>query len=124
VEKIYEVKVKGVPTEAAIERLRRGVTLDDGTRTAPAKIKLLHETDTNAWFEVLLHQGRNQQIRRMFDFVGHSVLKLKRVRIGFLRDDNLKPGAWRLLADSEVRRLMKPATMKKPSSSAKKRGQR
>jgi 16S rRNA U516 pseudouridylate synthase RsuA-like enzyme len=60
----------------------------------------------------------------MFDFVGHSVLKLKRVRIGFLRDDNLKPGAWRLLADSEVRRLMKPTTMKKPSSSAKKRGQR
>jgi pseudouridine synthase len=124
VDKIYEVKVKGVPAEAAIDRLRRGVTLEDGTRTAPAKIKLLHETDTNAWFEVLLHQGKNQQIRRMFDFVGHSVLKLKRVRIGFLRDDNLKPGAWRLLADSEVRRLMKPATTKKQSSSAKKRGQR
>ena len=124
VEKIYEVKVKGVPTEAAIERLRRGVTLEDGTRTAPAKIKLLHETASNAWFEVLLHQGRNQQIRRMFDLTGHSVLKLKRVMIGFLRDDNLKPGAWRLLADSEVRRLMKPATTKRQNPPAKKRVRR
>src|SRR5689334_25447614 len=51
VDKVYEAKVKGVPTEAAIGRLRRGVTLDDGTRTAPAKIKLLHETENNAWFE-------------------------------------------------------------------------
>src|SRR5580765_528988 len=53
VDKVYEAKVKGVPTEAAIGRLRRGVTLEDGTRTAPAKIKLLHETENNAWFEVL-----------------------------------------------------------------------
>jgi pseudouridine synthase len=122
VDKVYEVKVKGVPAAAAVERLRRGVTLEDGTRTAPAKIKLLHETDTNAWFEILLHQGKNQQIRRMFDFVGHSVLKLKRVRIGFLRDDNLKPGAWRLVSESEVRRLMKPAIKKKVSATPKKRG--
>lgn len=113
VEKLYEVKVKGVPTEAAINRLRRGVTLDDGTRTAPAKITLLHETGTNAWYEVLLHQGRNQQIRRMFDLIGNSVLKLKRVRIGFLRDDDLRTGQWRLLSTSEVRRLMKPETKRK-----------
>ncbi|PWT90333.1 MAG: pseudouridine synthase, partial [Blastocatellia bacterium] len=102
--------------------LRKGVTLEDGIRTAPAKITLLHETDTNAWFEVLLHQGRNQQIRRMFDLIGHSVLKLKRVRIGFLRDDELRPGSWRLLSDSEVRRLMKPASVPKGSArSTKKR---
>jgi len=101
------VKVKGVPTEASIARLRRGITLDDGTKTAPAKIKLRHETDTNAWFEVLLHQGRNQQVRRMFELIGHSVLKLRRVRIGFLTDENLKPGYWRLLTQGEVSRLMK-----------------
>lgn len=124
VEKVYEVKVKGVPTEAVVDRLRRGITLEDGTRTAPAKIRLLHETDTNAWFEVLLHQGKNQQIRRMFDSIGHSVLKLKRVRIGFLRDDNLKPGAWRLLAESEVRRLMKPPRKTQSAPAKKKRGQR
>jgi len=107
VEKVYEVKVKGVPTEGAIQRLRRGITLEDGTRTAPAKIKLLHETQTNAWYEVLLHQGRNQQVRRMFELIGHSVLKLRRVRIGFLTDENLKPRYWRLLTASEVARLVK-----------------
>jgi 23S rRNA pseudouridine2605 synthase len=99
--------VKGVPTEGSIARLRRGITLDDGTRTAPAKIKLLQETDTNAWFEVLLHQGRNQQVRRMFELIGHSVIKLRRVRIGFLTDENLKPGYYRHLSPSEVARLMR-----------------
>lgn len=107
VEKVYEVKVKGVPDESGIQRLRRGVTLDDGTRTAPAKIDKLNETKTNAWYEVLLHQGRNQQVRRMFELIGHSVLKLRRVRIGFLTDERLKPGHWRLLSPSEVGRIMK-----------------
>src|SRR5918996_6016397 len=107
VEKVYEVKVKGVPTESGIQRLRRGITLEDGTRTAPAKIIKLNETKTNAWYEVLLHQGRNQQVRRMFELIGHSVLKLRRVRIGFLTDDNLKPGYWRHLSPAEVTRLTK-----------------
>ena len=107
VEKVYEVKVKGVPTDSGIQRLRRGIVLEDGTRTAPAKITKLHETQTNAWYEVLLHQGRNQQVRRMFELIGHSVLKLRRVRIGFLHDEGLKPGHWRLLTTSEVGRLMK-----------------
>src|SRR5215213_8983750 len=113
VEKVYEVKVKGVPSDAAIQRLRRGVTLDDGTRTAPAQITKLNETKTNAWFEVLLHQGRNQQVRRMFELIGHSVLKLRRVRIGFLTDENLKPGYWRFLSPAEVGRLMKPQSKRK-----------
>jgi pseudouridine synthase len=107
VEKVYEVKVKGVPPESGIERLRRGITLEDGTRTAPAKIVKLHETQTNAWYEVLLHQGRNQQVRRMFELIGHSVLKLRRTRIGFLIDENLKPGYWRFLTPAEVGRIMK-----------------
>jgi len=108
VEKVYEVKVKGVPTEAGMGRLRRGVTLEDGTRTAPARITKLNETQTNAWYEVLLHQGRNQQVRRMFELIGHSVLKLRRTRIGFLNDENLKPGHWRFLSPAEVARMMKP----------------
>ena len=108
VEKVYEVKVKGVPTEAGIQRLRHGITLDDGTRTAPAKITKLNETKTNAWYEVKLHQGRNQQIRRMFELIGHSVLKLRRTRIGFLTDDTLKPGHWRFLSPAEAKRLTKP----------------
>ncbi len=107
VQKVYEVKVKGVPPEEAIERLRRGVALDDGTRTAPAKITRLEETTSNSWFEILLHQGRNQQIRRMFDLIGFSVVKLRRVRIGFLGDSGLSNGGWRLLTPDEVKRFMK-----------------
>jgi 23S rRNA pseudouridine2605 synthase len=107
VQKVYEVKVKGVPTESGIERLRRGITLEDGTRTAPATITKLHETQTNAWYEVLLHQGRNQQVRRMFELIGHSVLKLRRTRIGFIKDEHLKPGHWRFLLPGEVGRIMK-----------------
>jgi 23S rRNA pseudouridine2605 synthase len=105
VRKVYEAKVKGVPSEEQIQRLRRGITLDDGVRTAPAEIKLLGETETNAWFEVVLHEGRNQQIRRMFDAVGHSVLKLRRVAIGPLRDERLRPGDYRFLTAEEVTRL-------------------
>jgi 23S rRNA pseudouridine2605 synthase len=107
VAKVYEVKVKGVPPEEAIERLRRGIVLDDeGVRTAPAEIKRTDESDTNSWFEVVLHEGRNQQIRRMFDAIGHSVTKLRRVKIGFLRDERLAPKQWRFLAPAEVARLM------------------
>ena len=117
VEKVYEGKVKGVPSEAAIERLRRGVTLEDGTRTAPAKIRRLGETETNTWFEILLHEGKNQQIRRMFDLIGHSVIKLRRSRIGSLRDDDLKPKRWRRLTPDEVKLLMqkRPRTKRKPA---------
>lgn len=106
VQKVYEVKVKGLPPEAAVARLRRGVVLDDGTRTAPAGITKLEETDSNAWYEVVLKEGRNQQIRKMFDTIGHSVVKLRRSRIGFLRDDRLRPKEWRRLDPVEVARFM------------------
>jgi pseudouridine synthase len=115
VAKVYEGKVKGVPSEQAIERLRRGVKLDDGTRTAPAEISRLAETETNAWFEILLHEGKNQQIRRMFDLIGHSVIKLRRSRIGSLRDDDLKPKQWRRLTPDEVNLLIQ----KRPRSKKK-----
>lgn len=102
VAKVYEVKVKGVPPEPAITRLRRGVRLEDGVRTAPAQITKTGETATNSWYEVILHEGRNQQIRQMFDVIGHSVLKLRRVSIGHLRDKRLPIGKWRRLTDAEV----------------------
>jgi len=106
VRKVYEVKVKGVPPEQAVARLRRGIRLDDGVRTAPAEISLVEETGHNAWYEVVLREGRNQQIRRMFDAVGHSVVKLRRVRIGDITDEQLRPGEFRTLAPQEVARLM------------------
>jgi 23S rRNA pseudouridine2605 synthase len=119
VEKVYEAKVKGVPDEHAIQRLRRGVVLDDGDRTAPAKIRRLGETESNAWFEVLLHEGKNQQIRRMFELIGHTVLKLRRSRIGFLRDDELKPGKWRRLSEKEVKLFMKNRPQAKAKTTSK-----
>ncbi len=119
IEKVYEVKVKGVPSESGIARLSRGIKLEDGEITAPAKIRKVEETRTNAWFQVVLHQGRNQQIRRMFDAIGHSVLKLQRVAIGSLSDPKLKPGSCRLLTEVEVRRLMRPNS--KPLRSGERR---
>lgn len=119
VAKVYEVKVKGVPPGEAVERLRRGITLEDGVRTAPAEIKLTEESATNSWFEVVLHEGRNQQIRRMFDAIGHSVLKLRRIRIGFLRDERLAPKQWRLLAPAEVARFLRSKQKKRPPAGTK-----
>ncbi len=122
VAKVYEVKLKGVPNEDAIERLRRGIRLDGGERTAPAEIKKIDESETNSWFEVVLHEGRNQQIRRMFDAIGHSVIKLRRVRIGSLADGRLLPKQWRQLTQAEVDRLMKKRQKNRTPAKAKARG--
>jgi 23S rRNA pseudouridine2605 synthase len=109
VEKVYHVKVKGTPSEENIERLRRGIKLGQ-SRTAPAQITLMERTKEggNAWFEVILKEGRNQQIRKMFDAIHHSVTKLRRVRIGHLTDDALAVGEFRELKPSEVKRFFKP----------------
>jgi 23S rRNA pseudouridine2605 synthase len=104
--KVYEVKVKGKPGEYQIAMLERGVTID-GKRTAPATIRLMEESKTNAWYKVTLYEGRNQQIRKMFDHIGHSVIKLRRVAIGFLKNERLKPGEFRFLSEAEVKRFFK-----------------
>jgi 23S rRNA pseudouridine2605 synthase len=103
--KVYEVKVKGIPPAAAIERLRRGIEIGKGERTAPAEVRKLREIEANSWFEVKLHEGRNQQIRRMFDAIGHSVVKLRRTQIGALDSKRLSVGQWRRLMPAEVKRL-------------------
>ena len=98
--KVYHVKVAGKPDDRALQRLRRGAYVDN-ERLAPCTIEGLKGGE-NPWYEVTLHQGRNQQIRRMFLSIGHPVEKLRRVRIGSLGDEKLKPGAWRLLSEDEV----------------------
>jgi 23S rRNA pseudouridine2605 synthase len=106
--KLYEVKVKGLPSEVAINKLRRGTMLEDGFKTAPCEIKTLEPTKNNAWYEVTLYEGHNQQIRKMFDSIGHSVVKLRRLAIGNLRDDKMPIGSYRELSAQEVKDLMKP----------------
>src|SRR5262245_50094762 len=108
VPKIYEVKVKGRPDEAQIALLERGVVID-GVRTATAKILQIEQGATNAWYQVTLYEGRNQQIRKMFDSIGHSVIRLRRIGIGFLRNERLKPGQFRLLTQVEVKRFFRYA---------------
>lgn len=103
--KVYQVKTKGMPTEVAIRKLRRGLKLEDGFRTAPADIKILKPTDKNGWYEVTLFEGHNQQIRKMFDAVGHSVVKLKRIAIGTVSDAGLPVGRSRKLTQEEVASL-------------------
>ncbi len=106
--KEYEVKVSGIPTPAQLDRLRRGITLDDGVRTAPAAIEVIETTPEkngvggNAWLKVVLGEGRSRQIRRMFAHVGHQVSKLRRVAIGPVRDGALPVGGFRDLTSGEV----------------------
>jgi 23S rRNA pseudouridine2605 synthase len=107
VPKTYLVKVSGQPDAAAIARLRAGVTieLDDGRRvkTSPASIQLVEDA-VNPWYEVVLIEGRNRQIRRMFDRVGFRVEKIRRTKIGPLKLD-LEPGKFRALTVREVAQL-------------------
>ena len=102
--KTYHVKISGRPDEKGIERLRRGIiiTLEDGERvkTSPAKIRLLEDA-ANPWYEVILIEGRNRQIRRMFQNVGFLVEKIKRVQLGPLTLD-IPPGKIRPLTVREV----------------------
>lgn len=106
VEKVYHVKVKGTPKVEQVEHLRRGIRLDE-KKTAPVQIRLLERTPEggNCWYEVTLVEGKNQQIRKMFDSIGHSVIKLRRTRIGHLTDDKLPPGEHRELKPSEVKKF-------------------
>jgi 23S rRNA pseudouridine2605 synthase len=120
VDKVYHVKVKGSPGEEQIERLRRGISIGK-SRTAPAQIRLIERTREagNTWFEVTLHEGKNQQIRRMFDSTGHSVVKLRRVRIGHITDEGLPMGAHRELTSNEVKRFFQPAPIVRPKRRVK-----
>ena len=104
VEKTYLAEVEGVPTPATLRRLRDGVELDDGL-TAPARANLVQAGDVTSALELVIHEGRNRQVRRMCDAVGHPVRRLVRTNIGPLRDPQLPPGLYRPLTLAEVRSL-------------------
>jgi 23S rRNA pseudouridine2605 synthase len=104
VTKEYLATVNGTPSRNAVNRLRRGVELDDGM-TAPADVSVV---GTNV-LRIVIHEGRNRQVRRMCEAVGHPVEALQRTRFGPLRDPALAPGAWRELTTHEVHELERAA---------------
>jgi len=112
VPKTYVVKVAGQPDEVKLDKLRRGVSIAEKggrrVRTAPAKIRLIREGD-NPWLEVTIIEGRNRQVRKMFEEVGHHVEKIRRVQYGPLALD-VPPGDWRNLTLLEVAKLKTAAS--------------
>jgi 23S rRNA pseudouridine2605 synthase len=104
VPKTYLAEVSGVPSRGALRRLREGVDLDDG-RTAPAKARLAQATPMGSALEIVIHEGRNRQVRRMCEAIGHPVRRLVRTRFGPLHENRLAPGQWRVLTQAEIRAL-------------------
>jgi pseudouridine synthase len=99
-----------VPAPEALDALREGVPLGDGTVSRPAEVRALGTAQSGtSWLEIVLTEGKNRQVRRMCANVGHDVLELVRVAVGALALGDLAPGQWRQLSAAEVARLAAPA---------------
>jgi 23S rRNA pseudouridine2605 synthase len=103
--RVYHAKVRSIPGAPELTRLRQGIRLKTGVQLARCKIVPMKE-GANSWYEVTLTQGKNRQVREMFAAIGHPVLKLRRVRIGFLTDDGLAVGQYRHLTPKEIARVL------------------
>jgi 23S rRNA pseudouridine2605 synthase len=104
--KAYMVKVKGFIDDNKIDKLRKGVRLEDG-RTLPARVKFARKSENNSWIEIIITEGKKRQVRRMVEAVGHPALKLRRVSINGLRLSGLKVGELRPLTEKELLSLRK-----------------
>lgn len=101
IEKVYFAKVLGSVDDETIKQIRKGVQLDDG-KTAPCKVSLLKRDERQSELKIIVHEGRNRIIRRIFEAVGHEVLFLRREAIGQLTLKGLKPGEWRMMTQKEL----------------------
>jgi len=104
IDKTYIAKVLGIPDEKDLRRLRNGILLEEG-KTAPAKVRVLKKGKNFAVLEIIIHEGRKRQVRRMCEAIGHPVLDLKRIRVGELALRGLPPGGWRYMTEEEIRYL-------------------
>ena len=114
VEREYQVKVLGVPDDHDLQRLSKGILID-GRRTLPAEVrvlKIIEGTDAqHALLSIVVKEGRNRQVRNMFDAVGHPVDRLRRVRIGSITDEHIRPGEFRELDAKEIAALKRAAVV-------------
>jgi len=112
VEREYQVKVLGVPDDHDLDRLSKGIVID-GRRTLPAQVKLLKVIEgtgaPHATLSIIVREGRNRQVRNMCEAIGHPVDRLRRVRIGPITDDRIRPGEFRELDDREIAALKRAA---------------
>lgn len=106
INKVYIAQIKGVPDKMKLDMFRNGLRIDN-YKTAKAEIDILKVANGNSIVRIVIHEGRNRQIRKMCELIGHPVLKLKRVKIGNLDIGNLKTGQWRYLSKDEVEYLKK-----------------
>ncbi len=113
IEKEYVVKVKGIPDRKELKQLETGIKLEDGV-TAPAKVKMLSSDrkKNTAIIRIIIHEGKNRQVRRMMEALGYQVEKLKRERFGFLTLGNLNSGDYRVIKPMEVKQLKEMAVTK------------
>lgn len=106
VEKVYRALVKGQPSVEALRAFERGLKIENYI-TSPAKINILSKREGNCLVEITLREGRNRQVRKMCDAIGHPVIELKRVKLGKLTLGSLREGQWRLLNREEIQYLKK-----------------
>jgi pseudouridine synthase len=108
----YHARVRGVPDRHTLDRLSKGIMLD-GRKTAPAEVAILKTIEgaggEDAMLSIAIHEGRNRQVRRMCEAVGHPVVRLRRVRIGPIRDEHIRPGEFRDLSPREISALKRGA---------------
>ncbi len=104
VSKTYLAEVEGIVTRDKLNILQRGIRLEDGM-TVPAKAKMLRPGKDSSRIEITIHEGRNRQVRRMFEAIGHPVIRLKRIKLGPLEIGKLPPGSWRELTAEEINSL-------------------
>jgi 23S rRNA pseudouridine2605 synthase len=106
IEKTYKVTINGRISKEDVEKLRTGIEIDD-YKTQPAKVFLKSSSDTKSELRVIIYEGKNRQIRKMFEAVGHKVSSLKRLQIGEIKLEKMPTGTWRFLRDSELLFLLK-----------------
>jgi 23S rRNA pseudouridine2605 synthase len=104
VSKTYIAKVEGNITEEKLDKLRVGVKIEDYT-TSPAVVEIINSNEKNSTVKISIHEGKNRQVRNMFDAIGHKVIRLKRISIGELELGTLREGKWRFLDEDEVNYL-------------------